>query len=105
MNLRILFDIICVLPFILIAPFALVWFLPWEAWVLKHIPARSKKFIGPYWLYLSFSLWHFKFHWWSVALTFAAGAIVCAGTLLNLLFPNLTREKGEKGADQRVQSQ
>ncbi len=54
MTWKYAFDIFCVLPFVPMAPFILVGFLPWEIWVWKQLSPKARKFIGPYLIWLGF---------------------------------------------------
>jgi hypothetical protein len=58
-----LIDIALILPFLPLAPFLLVWWLPWERWVSRRVP---KWFLGPYILYGALAAAHFHQHLWCV---------------------------------------
>ena len=63
MNAKAL-DVLVFIPLIPALPVAATWFLPWERWIARKIP---RSILGPYLIYCSFAVWHFKFHLWFVA--------------------------------------
>lgn len=50
-------NILIVIPLVPLIPVVVTWYLPWESWIPKRF---SKWIIGPYLLYVSIALWHFK---------------------------------------------
>jgi hypothetical protein len=75
-------DVFILLPLVPVAPFVLMWWLPWERWLsaadspyapFNRIP---KKYLGPYLLYVSFAFWHFQLPWWTVVSLLVAGVVV-----------------------------
>ena len=64
-------DVLIFIPLIPALPVVATWTLPWERWITKRIP---KSILGPYLLYCSFAIWHFRMSWW-VVLLFAAWGI------------------------------
>jgi hypothetical protein len=78
-------DAIILIPVIPLIPLAVVWYLPWEHWVWKRLSSRSRKFVGPYLMYVSFVFWHFRLHWWAVLCVFATGVAISAWSIRQLL--------------------
>ena len=68
-------DVLVFLPLIPALPVLATWFLPWERWIPRKIP---KSIIGPYLIYCSFAIWHFKQSGWFVALVALWGIGVSA---------------------------
>lgn len=65
-------NVLIVLPLIPLLPVLATWFLPWETWIPKKF---SKWVIGPYFLYVSFALWHFESSWWIEIFSFLIGIV------------------------------
>jgi hypothetical protein len=67
-------DVLIFIPLIPALPVIATWFLPWERWIPKKIP---NAFIGPYLIYCSFAIWHFKQQWWLIMFIASWGIVVC----------------------------
>ena len=63
-------DMLVFVPLIPVLPLIVLWFLPWEGWIWKHIP---KMILGPYALYCAFGAWYFKLPWWCVVIPAVLG--------------------------------
>jgi hypothetical protein len=67
-------DVLIFIPLIPALPVIATWFLPWERWIPRKIP---NAFIGPYLIYCSFAIWHFKQPWWLIVSIALWGIVVC----------------------------
>ena len=67
-------DVLIFMPLIPAIPVIATWWLPWERWLPRKLP---KKVIGPYLLYCTFAVWHFRGPWWVVGAVALLGIGVC----------------------------
>jgi len=67
-------DVLIFIPLIPAIPAAATWWLPWERWIPRKVP---NKIIGPYLLYCTFAVWHFRAPWWLVGAVALWGIGVC----------------------------
>lgn len=84
MNPRMV-DVLIYIPLIPAFPVIIMMWLPgvpWERWIRKRI---SKSILGPYLLYCSFATWHFGGQWWEIFLVAAAGIVVSAMAVFDVL--------------------
>jgi hypothetical protein len=68
-------DVVILLPLFPLLMIGIIWLMPWEPWVWKHVP---KTITGPYLLYCAFAFWHFRAPSQVVLLFAITGVVVCA---------------------------
>lgn len=67
-------DVLIALPLLPLAPIVATWWLPWERWIpWGRVP---KALAGPYLLYVSFALQHFRLGSFLVTTSLLAGAVL-----------------------------
>jgi hypothetical protein len=78
-------DILILVPLIPLAPFLIIWYLPWESWLWDRLPKRLRKLTGPYLIYGAFAAWHFKLHWWAILSPLVCGVVMSAWAVQEMI--------------------
>jgi hypothetical protein len=82
-------DVLIFIPLIPAIPVVATWFLPWERWIPRKVP---NKITGPYLLYCSFAVWHFKQSWWLTVIIALLGIGACVAALFEVKKSRQLRE-------------